>query len=402
MSRRCVGGVLIIAWTARMLAGALVPEEYVMHSWEFSPAAASFPRLAHAAAHRLSDQDPYVDQTYIGPSWLPTLLGWAAQGCPWTQPLADCTDLGPVVAAVFLFNPLSIGGCLALAAPTLYIPLLLSSLLAALHGRYAACAACLAATALFVPQALVLSLFLGCLAKNTAGTVVLSLGLCCLGLAGHAALAGGLNHYVSSSYLAEWSVPHLHPNWGLYWYLAQEVFTGYRATFLVVFVSLPVLLVGALSIRWSGQWAVQPVIFSCGAATVLLLSPYPTLQSHAFLGALYLLCDGYSKSVVAASPASSGSGVPAAECAPQDDDRKVAQKTKTTPYVAVFTAQVTAIVVGLVFQSEWVITEHANANFFFFATLAYNVSHVYLLCQVLLSGLQLLEPDDHVPKSKTD
>ncbi|KAI9171681.1 Phosphatidylinositol glycan anchor biosynthesis class U protein [Paramyrothecium foliicola] len=295
--------------------------------------------------------------------------GEAGQSRLFTSPRKAKRTSGLLVAAAFLFNPLTVAACIGRPSSVFTNCAILHAISKAIYGSPISAVFALAFASylsmypiLLLPPLLLLAYDRWPEAKRqvdgsgtkfivgTLGAFVGFLGcLLCLSYA----LTGNSWEFLSRTYGIQLTLSDLTPNAGLWWYFFIEMFDSFRAFFLAVFWLHLTTYVGGLSIRIRSQ--------PLAALTLLLgifsiFKPYPSISDTSlFLAMLPLF-------------------------------RHVLPLMRYT-FVATSTI-LYATFLGPAFYHLWIYAGSGNANFFYAITLVWSLGQSLLVTDLAFAILR--------------
>eukprot|EP01065_Artemidia_motanka_P027467 TRINITY_DN32674_c0_g1_i1.p1 TRINITY_DN32674_c0_g1~~TRINITY_DN32674_c0_g1_i1.p1 ORF type:complete len:378 (+),score=102.98 TRINITY_DN32674_c0_g1_i1:55-1188(+) len=148
------------------------------------------------------------------------------------------------------------------------------------------------------------------------------------------------------------------PNWGLHWYLQLEMFPEFRALFCSLFHVVPLFLAVPLLLKLCREPAFpDPEVVGAvaAAAAAVILSPHQTMVDVASTATMAMaVCPGAA-----------------------------VRYTRAMAFAFAITTSL-----GSVFLVAWMVHQSANANFFYFVTLAWNLTCIAATIQFVTGALR--------------
>lgn len=331
--------VLLLGMALRI---ALLPwAPLVAHRPELQPGAASLTALREGVWAQARGVSPYGRGALHQPPVVlaalrlvpPPLWLWLAPACDALTALLLAALGGPLLAAAYLLNPLSVAASLAGSPAAWGAPAVAAALLLCVRGRGVAAGLALAVAATLRPMMCVLLPVLWA----TDGSVPAAVGGVALGAVA-SWLVSGSWLWVADVWGYAFASYDVTPDLGLHWYFFTELFPPFEALFRVtwlVFVCAPLPSL-AYSLR-----AVPAAAWLVALLVLATLCPRPAATDVALAHALVPLVPG-------------------------------------APRVALPAYYVCVTMLG-VFWDLWLYQGAGNANFYYGATVAAALANVYLL-----------------------
>jgi len=161
-------------------------------------------------------------------------------------------------------------------------------------------------------------------------------------------------------YRQRYSFEDFTPNWGLQWYFFQEIFEDFRSFWVWVFNFHAFAYALPLLARLHRMDDGGVFLFIMYLAIMGILSPFPTLPDIAFYMIITLVA--YPEFITTARDG-----------------------------FVFFNCMLVSLFLGPAFYHSWTISGSANANFYYFVTLFFNICHVLLVGQLCKRGMQRLK-----------
>lgn len=166
-------------------------------------------------------------------------------------------------------------------------------------------------------------------------------------------IAGNLN-WVASTWGAQFTLPDLTPNVGLWWYFFTEMFDHFRPFFLVVFSVNMLIYVAPLCIKFQHDPLYAAFLL---IGVIAMFKPYPTLaDSGLFLSMMSLFPETYTY--------------------------------LSTPIVTTLLHLHAALLLPL-FNRLWLAEGTGNANFFYASTLVFGLANGFAITDCIWAGIRL-------------
>ncbi|KAK3329092.1 GPI transamidase subunit PIG-U [Apodospora peruviana] len=295
--------------------------------------------------------------------------GEAGSSALFTSPRRDKRWSGPVVAAVFLFNPFTIATCIGRPTSVFTTCAILHAIAKAVAGAPFTAMVALSFAAylsmyplLLLPPLLLLAydrqrLPKGITAKPSGLTFAASHLLVVVGvlsaLFGMSYLMTGSWEFLPSTYGIQLTLSDLTPNVGLWWYFFIEMFDSFRSFFLAVFWLHLSAYVGGLTVRIRRQ-PLAVITLLLGIFTIF--KPYPSISDSSLFLALVPLY------------------------------RHVFPLMRYTFLVAAIILY--TVFLGPAFYHLWIYAGSGNANFFYAITLVWGLGLSLLVCDLTFAVLR--------------
>ncbi|XP_062501181.1 phosphatidylinositol glycan anchor biosynthesis class U protein-like [Corticium candelabrum] len=269
--------------------------------------------------------------------------------------IVEDVELPALMVFLYLINPFSVATCVGRSTTLLSTLSIILSLLCALKGRLflSTLFTALSGYLSFYPVMLILPItMINCEVKNHSGrsriqvtiATILSFLLWSVALFWLSYSAVGSWQFLYSVYGFILSVPDHMPNLGLFWYFFMLVFDHFREFFL---------------------WIFQINVFVYAIPLALRLRDHPT-----FL--FYVLC--FLVSIFKSFPTVGDVALPLSLLPLWSHLFKYMRYTFVASCMLL-----AATIIGPIFWYMWVVAGHANANFFFAATVLHSLGQILLL-----------------------
>ncbi|KAI9316603.1 GPI transamidase subunit PIG-U [Dichotomocladium elegans] len=260
------------------------------------------------------------------------------------------------VAALYLFNPLTIASCISKSTLIFTNLSIAMAILASRLGRVhtAMLWAAFASYLSFYPAMLVPPLLLmGCSSNISSNRKQmlsggLIFGICLVGFLGGSRLLVGSWDFIPATYGIILFISDLTPNTGMFWYFFIEIFDQFRSFFMVVFQLHGFIFVAPLCIRLRNH---PLVILTVMAGIMAVFKSYPAAGDAAlFLGLIPL----------------------------HDQLFKYCRYGFLVTNVLMYSS-----ILAPIFWHLWLYAGSGNANFFYAITLVYNLGLILLLIDLV-------------------
>ncbi|CAI2312913.1 unnamed protein product [Caenorhabditis sp. 36 PRJEB53466] len=265
---------------------------------------------------------------------------------------SDGQRIGALVFSLYAFNPITIISTGILSLTVIQNFALAAVFLFFVTDRPVLCALIIGAWSSFTIYPFVL---LSCLAFRSNGSAVklcllaiISLFTAALFFGINAVLNGNNLDFVNSAYLSILNFSSIQPNVGLYWYFFVQIFEHFRSFYTLSFVSLFFFMPIPITFLIRRDAVLH---FTIVGLLVSVFFPYPTLNQVSVLLAILPLHDAYKKHF------------------------------RYTILIA--GTLVSTIVLMPVMWHMWMVSSSGNANFFFGATIVYNVALINLVMDMI-------------------
>ncbi|CAL2030608.1 unnamed protein product [Caenorhabditis brenneri] len=270
----------------------------------------------------------------------------------WKRLHGNSENVGKLIFGLYAFNPITVVSTGILSLTVLQNFVFAAILLAFVTDRPSLCAILIGAWSSFTVYPFIL---ISCLVFRSNGSIGKFLALFSLSALSAASfigvnylLNGNSLNFVEPVYMSILDFSNIQPNVGLYWYFFVQIFEHFRSfytnSFVILYFFMPIPI--SLMIRK------DPILhFTIIGLLVSIFFPYPTLNQVSLLLAILPLHEGYKKHF------------------------------RYTILIA--GTIVTTIALMPVMWHMWIVSSSGNANFFFGATIVYNVALINLVMDMI-------------------